>query len=555
LPKKEFAPISTSSPDQPTVRTSVGSPARRNKITGRAGIGWELQLLVFFIAAVAVVSRRPDALFNPQFFGEDGAVWYPEAYMFGWFTSVLHPRAGYFQSLPRLAAAVALLAPLRFAPLVMNLIGLTVQVLPVNILLSARCRNWASLAVRACMAIAYLALPNSKEIDVATADAQWHLALLACLLVLACTPQGLISRFFDILVLLLSGLTGPFCLFLLPVSAIFWWVRRDRWRIAGIVTLAVTSAIQLSALLRSASATRPHVILGATRELFLQLVAKQVYLAALLGEPSLGVRRSFLVLSVVALLGTSILVYCLIKASLELKLFIVFSALVFVASLRNPIVSTTIPQWQVLILAAGIRYWFFPMLAFVWALIYCVSSNSNWPIRIIAAAGLLTMPIGIANDWRYPAYKDFDFAAHARQFASAAPGTLVTIPIFPQGWTMQVVKKSSLCRNPPIGSIDEPGQGAHVSGSLPVSGWAASLEPIRTVSIYIDRALVQSAKPDVPRPDVDSFYPQFPGKDKGWRFSIDVSRITAGKHEIEARALEAGGCAADFATVQIERAK
>ena len=131
-----------------------------------AGLTWKLQIFIFLIAAAAIVSRRPDAILNPQFFGEDGPVWFGQAYSFGWFSSLLHSQNGYFQTLPRLAAAIALLAPLRFAPLVMNLIGITFQVLPVTVLLSSRCAKWAPLSVRGFMAVLYIALPNSMELNV-----------------------------------------------------------------------------------------------------------------------------------------------------------------------------------------------------------------------------------------------------------------------------------------------------------------------------------------------------------------------------------------------------
>lgn len=109
------------------------------------------------------MSHRPDAITNPQFFGEDGSIWYPEAYMSGWFAALFHSRNGYFQTVPRLAASIALLFPLRFAPLIENLIGLFIQVLAVNILLSARCQRWAPLFTRILMSLFYLGLPNTRE--------------------------------------------------------------------------------------------------------------------------------------------------------------------------------------------------------------------------------------------------------------------------------------------------------------------------------------------------------------------------------------------------------
>ncbi len=516
-----------------------------------AGIGWRMQLLIFFIAAAAVVSRRPDAIFNPQFFGEDGAVWYREAYQFGWLTSLLYSRSGYFQTVPRLAASLSLLVPLHFAPLIMNLIGITFQILPVNVLLSARLSNWAPVLVRAFMAVAYIALPNSMELNATVEEAQWHLALLVCLLVLASPPKRHVWRIADIVLILLSGLSGPFCLMLLPVALIFGWIRREPWRIFVISALTLPAFIQLSAIVTTASATRRQAPLGATPQLFVRLLAGQIYLGALFGQTSSPTHKGHLALALAGILGTAFVIYCAVYANLERKLFLLFCALVFAASLKSPMASMTTPQWQVLSDSPGIRYWFLPMIGFVWALIWCAASATAKPVRVAAACALASMLIGIVKDWEYPAYTDFHFKEYAARFAAAAPGTLVNIPIYPPPWVMPLVKRSPLCHTLPLGNVDQPAPNAQISGPTAIGGWAVALEPIQRILIYVDRSLKQSTQLNVMRPDVDLLYPHWPDKRKGWSAFVDMSRLAPGKHEIEVRALQGSGCEADFAVIPI----
>jgi hypothetical protein len=517
------------------------------------GITWKVHVLVFAIAILAIVSRRPDAIFNAQFFGEDGTIWFRDAYALGWLSPLFSSQNGYFQTLPRLAAALALLAPFQFAPLVMNLAGLTFQVLPVNILLSPLCANWAPLSVRAWMAAAYIALPNTRELNVSVEEGQWHLALLACLLVLALPPKSISGRILSIAIILPSGVTGPFCLILLPVSLIFWWLRRNHWTLVISAALAVASMVQLSALVRTGSATRPQVGLGATPQLFARLLGSQVYLGALLGATSSPANKRVALLAAVAIIGTAVVVFCFLKANLEWKLFILFSELVFAASLRNPMVSMTVPQWQVLLQAPGIRYWFFPMLAFVWALIWCCSTSETRLVRIAGAAGLTLMVFGVLRDWKYPAYTDFNFPKYAKQFEAAAPGTVVTIPIYPDGWVVTLTKKDPQCGTVPVGQVDQPSSNAHVSGTVTVAGWVADTVPVERVSISVDGAPAQSVQPNVSRPDVDARYPRSPDKEKGFGATLDLSKLSPGRHEIQIRALERGGCEAQFAVVPVLR--
>jgi len=35
------------------------------------------------LAVIAIVSRRPDVILHPQFYAEDGVVWYAQAYSLG----------------------------------------------------------------------------------------------------------------------------------------------------------------------------------------------------------------------------------------------------------------------------------------------------------------------------------------------------------------------------------------------------------------------------------------------------------------------------------------
>jgi len=60
------------------------------------------QLLVFFVALLAIFSRCPSLFTHAQFYAEDGTVWFADAYNFGWLHSLLMPNAGYYSTVERL---------------------------------------------------------------------------------------------------------------------------------------------------------------------------------------------------------------------------------------------------------------------------------------------------------------------------------------------------------------------------------------------------------------------------------------------------------------------
>jgi hypothetical protein len=421
-----------------TVGLTWREEARR--LNQAQGLGWREQWLVFLFAASAIAIREPDMLVNPQFYAE-GGTWYAEAYNQGWAHALLLTGGGYLQVFPKLVAGLSLLVPLRFAPLLMNLFGIVLQALPVAILLSPRCSRWGPLLVRLLMAAVYLALPNAGEIHVVLTNAQWHLALAACLLALANPPPTWPWRVFDVGVLLLCGLTGPFCLLLFPMTAIFWWKRRQGWSGVLCGLLAVASVLQAAALLRAGWQERVQGPLGATPILLAKIVAGQVYVGALIGQNEFASRADLPAVAVAGLIGTAVLLWCLLKCGWELRLFILFSATLLAAALRSPLAAGPQPQWEFLATSTGGRYWFFPMLAVSWSLIWCATQSAFKPCQIVGVMGLATMLWGEIHDWKYPPFPDEHFPQYAKKLAAAPPGTPVTIPICPEGWNIRLIKK------------------------------------------------------------------------------------------------------------------
>lgn len=408
--------------------------------------GWQ-QGVIFVFAFMVFVARRPDAVFHAQFWAEDGHVWFANAYNLGWWTALFHTQDGYYQTLPRLGAALALLVPLALAPLVMNSIAIAFQVLPINILLSSRSSVWGSLRNRCLMATIYLALPNIREMDAIITSSQWVLALCVFLLLVASPPVEMIDKTWDTLLILLCGVTGPFCLFLFPIAGFQAWRNRSAWRWIPLALLGGSTLIQAWGLLVVDRVGRSHAVLGANPGLFTRLVGGQVFLATLLGANGLSALSSpgvFKLLLCSAIIGFAVIAVCFMRASMEMKLYLLLTSVLLAASFISPAAYPPpgVTRWELLTHAGGVRYWFFPSLAFAWSLLFLLRSQRR-TLRAVVVVLLLVMCFGIVRDFELPAFSDLHFSEDAKRIESAPAGTAFTIPENPYGWDIRLVKRSS----------------------------------------------------------------------------------------------------------------
>ena len=401
-----------------------------------------------FVAAFFILAlRRPDALLNAQFYAEDGKYWYAEAYNFGW-RCLLIPVGGYLNTVSRLIGMFSLLFPLLRAPLVMNICALGVGALPVNVFLSSRFSE-IPLKIRLYGCALFLAIPNAFEVHGVTTNIQWHLALVALLLVLGKQDTRLGWRIFDSFVYALVALDGPLGVLLIPIAVILRWLRKDRRYNRALLILIPPALLQVMFLLTSNS--RGTAANGATLQRFISIVGGQLFLSSILGVKTSahlyfeeGSKYYFYVALIALVAGTFFVFYALRHAPLELKLFYLFGFAVLALALKHPIptFAAHYQQWELMEMpGCGNRYYYYPMLAFLATPIWILSTakaRSAVP-RCAALIVLLSLPIGIWRDWHYHPFPDGNFKHYAEEFERAAPGTQVSIPIFPM-WQMDLTK-------------------------------------------------------------------------------------------------------------------
>src|SRR6185436_4631344 len=122
------------------------------------------------------------------------------------------------------------------------------------------------------------------------ANAQWRLAFLMLLILFAEPDDRATWKFFDYLILVFAALTGPFIILSVPVAVLMFFAKPRNQRRLEVCLIAVAGAvIQMLVLFETAGVDRPvHAARDASPQMLIRLLAKQVFLAPLLGWRTVG---------------------------------------------------------------------------------------------------------------------------------------------------------------------------------------------------------------------------------------------------------------------------
>ena len=401
---------------------------------------------VFAALGVAMLLRRPDAVTNPQFFAEDGRIWFEDAYQAGRLHTMFVPHGGYFQSVERLTAALGVTVGLGRAPATSNALALILEIAPVAFLLSPRFAVVVpSFPLRVALAALYVILPNA-EAHANITNAQWHVALLACM-VLMVPDGGRTWRVVDLSILALCGLSGPFIVLLAPLAAYRLWVTRDRLELPRLAVIAPLALLEGVTTLLTAEADRSPGPIGAGLDPLLRIIANRVVIGGSVGNDTdrqfftNGWPHGLTIALILTAIGAGVFAAALLRGPLSLKILDLFAAGILLIALAKPQVNAVLPQWDLMgSTEAGDRYFVIPMLAWAVSLVWLVSllpRQVALAVGAVAAAGLV---VHAQASWRYPPFVDYQPQTEAAQLDATPPGAAITVPLNPPGWNMTLTR-------------------------------------------------------------------------------------------------------------------
>ncbi|MFH1137973.1 MAG: hypothetical protein V1816_18030 [Pseudomonadota bacterium] len=372
---------------------------------------------------------RPDAFLNPQFWAEDGRIFFQEALEHG-AAALPRPFAGYIHALPRLGAWLASMGPLALAPAVFNFLAIVGTVFTAFKIMTPRWRA----PFKPFLALSLLLVPQSGEVLLNMTNFHWFSGIWLLVLALQDNPSTGFQAAGDYLLLVLAGLTGPFVVIFIPLLLI-----RVRYRGASaynliFVLLALAAAgLQAWALVDTRYMAEMEPL--ASPRLWRRVVANRFTVSLFLGA---GVRETSHAALSIAAMGL-LVVYMVLSAAgsrrkVEIFSFLAAGMLIFLAVAvkfrSNPM--SLVPFEN------GDRYFFLPRLMIMWSLIMTLEHASTVVRR--ASILFLAMIIVSGATWRLFSdvrYVDFQWRRHISRFEEGNYESL-RLPINPPGWSLEL---------------------------------------------------------------------------------------------------------------------
>jgi hypothetical protein len=394
------------------------------------------------LASLLLILRRPDALLHPLFWGEDGKIFFHDAYTIG-LPALFMPYGGYFSTSSRIMAALAAPLPLVYAPVIFAALAFLVQILPIILLLSPRLdAALPSWPARLALVYFYVLEPNAYELNVNLTNTQWHLAEVAFLLLLASPATTRLARIGELALLALSGLSGPFDIFLTPLAWLDVWRQRSRRTSLNALVLSASSAVQLSSVILLSHTARSSGPLFASPLLFAKIMANQLFFGGLLGFRwmhrlfKLGADFDVPFAVIITLLGVILFAVALAIGNTALRRGAFWTLCMLAAALLSPYEC----NWtQLAVPGNATRYFLMPILVWFGALL-TLSVSPRRSLRVCSRVLLGVSVVGALVQFQLPFYQTQGFYSQAQTFDQAPAGTDFAFAEDPSGWIMTLRK-------------------------------------------------------------------------------------------------------------------
>ena len=354
-------------PQKPTLKMKKASFSQNKSLNSF------LFLLSIVLSVLILVYRKPEALTKPQFWAEDGLIFFQQCFQVG-ARSIFIPYAGYLHLIPRIAAL------LTFHGLSYHYMPLGYNIANLILFLGLVCFIWRRTAfdpyTKFFMTLALTLVPVGSEMVFCLTNVQWYTNLFIPLFFIA----GYNRKYavFDGVILFLVGLSGPFSMVFLPaVGAIVWFRSRkfgqwkyERW---FLFISVVTALIQL--LVLTSSSARPsgwntvQKIAHSSRMLYMQ-VTTPLGISKLYSDP---IHHGLFAVLLLAVLGWILLCWRRLRTRMDyLPFFLMLATICDVAANVYSLDPGNEPYLNPL--NYSMRYFFGPCVLFFWSVFAYLST-------------------------------------------------------------------------------------------------------------------------------------------------------------------------------------
>ena len=389
-----------------------------------------IKLLISLILFVSVlIIRRQDAFTNPQFWAEDGIIFFKQCYEFSW-ESFLIPYAGYIHLVPRLVAILSsLLCDYKHAPVFYNITALIIYSIIVCNIFSPRFK----VKNKVLYSLSLVLVPSyGNEIFMNLTNVQWFMAILLVIVLLKEEPSTMYGNVFlqwigDLMQLILVGLTGPFIILILPFYILKVFIRKSLHNICMMLIALFTSLIQIATLYASLDHTTHH---RTALKFILDFFEQKVTAALFFGWTKYIESISWIYLLIYIAIITY-LFFVIYKSRNTTAMAFIFCHFIFILA---ALVRLNGDQ-AIFGVANGNRYLFIPDVMLVWTILSINITAKN--CYFVYSLLLLIFTSAITSDFR-TRYIDYEW----KNYSSKIGKESVEIPINPQGWCVHLEAKN-----------------------------------------------------------------------------------------------------------------
>ncbi len=405
---------------------------------------WRIIWFTLTLVGMILFIRKPDALLNPQFWAEDGNIFFLQQYQHG-ATALFQSYAGYLHIVPRMIAFYTdLFFPYSLAPHVYNYSSFFITILVIAGIFSPRIQ----LDYKPLFTLSFVLVPHfSGEIFINITNLQWILLIALIFLLIKDTPNQKYGNIYlqtilDCATIILCGLTGPFLIFLLPLFILKALRKSFLYRSIILPIILLIVSIQIMTLIYSPFYARLPMALEFTISPYIDILGQKVFGVLFLGISVMYTLTHyghdiFLMLLSIAYF---IVIFSLFIYSFKTKkyIIIVFLAIHFI------ILFATFYKFQgapsILIhYGAGPRYFYIPYLMIIWSLLLLLSQSSlknKLPMWI----GLACIAFSSATSlFQTKPFIDYNWYQHSQLIGKQD----IIIPINPLGWVIRLKQSDS----------------------------------------------------------------------------------------------------------------